>query len=57
MNATLKAKLNGLVEMSKTNGNAADYLHELLRTASGADAQQVRLAIQHAERNARKAGL
>jgi hypothetical protein len=52
---TLKARLTSLVELSRTNPNAVEYLNELLREV-GADRNaqtQVKLAIRHAERNAR----
>lgn len=51
-NTTLKAMLISLVELSKTNGNAVDYLHEQLRlTTDRNEIQQIKLAIRHAERN------
>jgi hypothetical protein len=52
MDATLKAKLISLVELSKTNPNAVEYLYTILeRTADRFERQQVKLAISHAQRN------
>ena len=49
----LKAKLISLVQLSKTNPNAVEYLHEVLRsTTDRNDRLQVELAIRHAEKNA-----
>jgi hypothetical protein len=58
MNATMKANLMSLVELSKTSDRVIDYLAELLRTTTEpCDVQMIKLAIRNAERNARTFGL
>ena len=51
---TLRSQLMSLVEMSKSNGNAVEYLHEMLRKAEEKRdrnaAQMIRLALSHATR-------